>query len=67
MLQGIIDFLTGRTQEAEALRRHCLFLIVPMLNPDGVICGNCECHVAGPLDSNSRPHRLLSFVAPEAS
>ena len=40
MMQGIIDFLTGRSAEADALRRHCLFLIVPMLNPDGVILGS---------------------------
>ena len=53
MLQGIVDFLTGRSAEADALRRHCLFLIVPMLNPDGVICGNYRCSLAA-VDLNRR-------------
>ena len=37
---GILDFLTGPSAEADALRRQLLFVIVPMLNPDGVIIGN---------------------------
>ena len=53
VMQGIIDFLTGRSAEADALRRHCLFLIVPMLNPDGVICGNYRCSLAA-VDLNRR-------------
>jgi murein tripeptide amidase MpaA len=40
MMKGVIDFLTGDTIEAQALRRLFIFKIIPMLNPDGVINGN---------------------------
>lgn len=63
MMQGIIDFLTGRSAEADALRRHCLFLIVPMLNPDGVICGNYRCSLAA-VDLNRRWARPSSKLHP---
>jgi murein tripeptide amidase MpaA len=39
MMRGILLFLTGDTDGARALRARILFLIVPMLNPDGVIVG----------------------------
>ena len=41
VMEGILDFLTGDTPEAEDLRSHFTFKIVPMLNVDGVING---CH-----------------------
>ena len=63
MMQGIIDYLTGRSAEADALRRHCLFLIVPMLNPDGVICGNYRCSLAA-VDLNRRWARPSSKLHP---
>ena len=47
MMRGCIDFLTGPTEEAEALRRAFIFKIVPMLNPDGVINGNYRCNLSG--------------------
>lgn len=53
MMQGIIDFLVSKTDEAEALRKMFVFKIVPMLNPDGVIHGNYRCSVAG-TDLNRR-------------
>ena len=59
----IIDFLTGRSAEADALRRHCLFLIVPMLNPDGVICGNYRCSLAA-VDLNRRWARPSAKLHP---
>ena len=40
MMKGAIDFLTSKEPEAFALRENFLFLLVPMLNPDGVIIGN---------------------------
>ena len=51
--QGILEFLTGPSEEADALRRRVLFLIVPMLNPDGVIIGNYRCSLAS-TDLNRR-------------
>ena len=34
--QGAIEFLLGDNEEAKKLRDHCRFLIIPMLDPDGV-------------------------------
>ena len=53
MMHGLIDFLTSEAPEAELLRRHFVFKIVPMLNPDGVIHGNYRCCLAG-TDMNRR-------------
>ena len=39
-MQGAIDFLLSDSAEAKMLRKHYVFKIVPMLNPDGVINGN---------------------------
>jgi murein tripeptide amidase MpaA len=47
MTKGIIDFLSGQSVEAQTLRDHFEFKIVPMLNPDGVINGNYRCSLAG--------------------
>ncbi|RLO09681.1 hypothetical protein DYB28_004389 [Aphanomyces astaci] len=53
VMQGIIDFLTGSSKEAQRLRQCFVFKIIPMLNPDGVIHGNYRCSVAG-VDLNRR-------------
>jgi murein tripeptide amidase MpaA len=29
------------------IRRSCVFKIIPMMNPDGVICGNYRTNLAG--------------------
>jgi hypothetical protein len=47
MLQGFINFLTGTSREATELRNRINFFIVPMANPDGVICGNSRTSLAG--------------------
>ena len=39
--------MTGNTDIAIALRKHYIFKIVPMINPDGVIVGNTRCNLAG--------------------
>ena len=39
MMEGVINFLTGSSQEAEFLRDNAIFKIIPMVNPDGVIHG----------------------------
>lgn len=38
VLHGIIDYLISR--DASHLRDTLVFKIVPMINPDGVVCGN---------------------------
>ena len=62
IMQGIMDFLTDvNSAEAELLRQHFVFKIIPMLNPDGVINGNYRCSLAG-CDLNrrwKRPDKLL--------
>jgi murein tripeptide amidase MpaA len=45
--QGVIDFLTGESPTARALRDHIVFVIIPMLNPDGVFLGNYRCSYMG--------------------
>ena len=47
MLQGFLSFLTSTSREAAELRNRFNFFIVPMANPDGVICGNNRTSIAG--------------------
>lgn len=47
MFSGIYEFLTSDLREARYLRRFYTFLLVPCMNPDGVICGNYRNSVAG--------------------
>lgn len=62
MMKGALDFLTDPNNlEAELLRQHFVFKVVPMLNPDGVINGNYRCSLAG-CDLNRRwkqPSKVL--------
>ncbi|OQR98735.1 hypothetical protein ACHHYP_08151 [Achlya hypogyna] len=53
VLHGIMEFLTGFSEEAILLRKCYIFKIIPMLNPDGVIHGNYRCSLAG-IDLNRR-------------
>jgi hypothetical protein len=46
-VQGVINFLLSKNSFAIDLRNHHIFIIVPMLNPDGVILGNNRCSLAG--------------------
>ncbi|CBJ33673.1 ATP/GTP binding protein-like 4 [Ectocarpus siliculosus] len=47
IIHGVIDFLTGESPRARALRGNVVFKIVPMLNPDGVVNGNYRCSYLG--------------------
>jgi murein tripeptide amidase MpaA len=47
IMKGIIEYLVRNSAEAQALRDHFIFKIVPILNPDGVINGNYRCSLAG--------------------
>jgi len=44
-MDGILDFLC--TDEAAYLRSRCIFKIIPMVNPDGVIHGNYRTDLTG--------------------
>ena len=46
-MEGFIDFICGSSQQAEFLRKHTIFKIVPMLNPDGVALGNYRTGLSG--------------------
>ena len=68
MMKGVIDFLTGDSIEAQALRKLFVFKIIPMLNPDGVINGNYRWSLSGG-DLNRRwktPSRVLHPTIYEA-
>jgi len=47
IMKGIIEHLLGDTDVAKALRERFYFVLIPMLNPDGVINGNYRCNLAG--------------------
>uniref|UniRef100_A0A665UML7 Cytosolic carboxypeptidase 2 n=1 Tax=Echeneis naucrates TaxID=173247 RepID=A0A665UML7_ECHNA len=47
MMEGLLDFLLGDSEDAQLLRDTFVFKVVPMLNPDGVIVGNYRCSLAG--------------------
>jgi murein tripeptide amidase MpaA len=42
-MKGIIDFLLNKNDaRAYFLRKYFIFVLVPMLNPDGVAHGHCR-------------------------
>jgi murein tripeptide amidase MpaA len=47
VMKGVIDFLLSDEPQAQHLRKHMVFKLVPMLNPDGVIHGNYRCNLSG--------------------
>jgi murein tripeptide amidase MpaA len=47
VFKGMFDFLTSDKKEAKILRRFYTFILVPCLNPDGVIAGNYRNSAAG--------------------
>lgn len=47
MMKGAIDFILSSSPEAQRLREVFVFKIVPMINPDGVACGNYRCSLSG--------------------
>ena len=65
MMKGSLDFLTdSASPEAELLRQHFVFKVIPMLNPDGVINGNYRCSLAG-CDLNRRWKAPSKILHPE--
>jgi predicted MPP superfamily phosphohydrolase len=47
VMEGFLRFLASKHPEAVNLRNSFIFKIVPMLNPDGVIVGNCRTSLSG--------------------
>lgn len=61
MLDGLLQYILS--PEAEMLRKHFVFRIVPMLNPDGVIYGNYRCSLLG-CDLNRKWDKPNKFLHP---
>lgn len=61
MVNGLIAYLLS--PKAAELRRHFVFRIVPMLNPDGVIYGNYRCSLLG-CDLNRRWDKPNKYLHP---
>ncbi|VDK81452.1 unnamed protein product [Dibothriocephalus latus] len=61
--QGLIDFLTSSHSIAKQLRLHLVFMIVPMLNPDGVFFGNHRSSLLG-FDLNRHWQEPLPVAQP---
>jgi hypothetical protein len=45
--KGLLEFLLSRHYDAQFLRSHLVFKVIPMLNPDGVIQGMSRCSPEG--------------------
>jgi murein tripeptide amidase MpaA len=43
VVHGLIEYLLSNAAEAAALRKLATWIVVPMLNPDGVAAGNYRC------------------------
>lgn len=47
VIESFLIFLIGTSPQAVALRHNFVFKIIPMLNPDGVVCGNSRTSLSG--------------------
>eukprot|EP00826_Nyctotherus_ovalis_P046608 TRINITY_DN5288_c0_g1_i1.p1 TRINITY_DN5288_c0_g1~~TRINITY_DN5288_c0_g1_i1.p1 ORF type:complete len:427 (+),score=102.20 TRINITY_DN5288_c0_g1_i1:1494-2774(+) len=61
-MEGIIEYLTS--SQAQRLRNLYVFKVVPMLNPEGVLCGNFRCSITG-VDLNRRWDAPDEFLHPQ--
>lgn len=61
-VEGIIEYLTS--SQAQRLRDFYVFKVVPMLNPEGVLCGNFRCSITG-VDLNRRWDAPDEFLHPQ--
>jgi cytosolic carboxypeptidase protein 2/3 len=66
MMHGFIQYLLGNTFQARELRKRCVFRIIPMVNPDGVIIGNYRTNMAGN-DLNRKYHAPDEKLHPTVS
>jgi hypothetical protein len=63
MCEGFLSFATSQTEEAVKLRRQFDIVVIPMLNPDGVVVGNTRTSLAG-VDLNRRWRDPLEDLFP---
>jgi murein tripeptide amidase MpaA len=47
LMHGFLSYITSNSETANYLRNTCIFKVIPMLNPDGVILGNFRCSFTG--------------------
>lgn len=47
VFKGMLEFLLSDKKEAKLLRRYYTFILIPCLNPDGVVNGNYRNSAAG--------------------
>lgn len=64
IIQGLINFLIGKSFEARTLRKNFVFKVIPMINPDGVYYGNSRCSLLG-IDLNRRWIEANEILHPE--
>ena len=64
VLKGAIELLMGDSDEAKYLRNNFIIKIIPMVNVDGVICGNSRTSLAG-CDLNRRWISPNEYLHPE--
>ena len=64
MVKGFIDLLCGQSKEAYMMRKHGVFQIVSMLNPDGVALDNYKTGLSG-RDFNRKYKNSDKAVFPE--
>ena len=63
-MKGVLEFLTGDSEDAIFLRNNFIIKVIPMLNPDGVICGNFRTSVSGH-DLNRKWREPSKLLYPE--
>ncbi|KAK3269116.1 hypothetical protein CYMTET_22420 [Cymbomonas tetramitiformis] len=66
IMKGVTEFLLSSAPEAALLREKCVFKLIPMLNPDGVVHGSYRCSLAG-VDLNRCWARPLKHKHPTIS
>lgn len=64
MGRGLLEYICGASEEAKFLRKHVVFKVVPMLNPDGVVIGNYRTSLCG-RDLNRTFKMGNDFLIPE--
>lgn len=64
VMKGALDFITSDHEDAEFIRNNFIIKVIPMINPDGVICGNFRTSVSG-ADLNRRWRNTSQTLYPE--
>jgi cytosolic carboxypeptidase protein 4 len=63
VIDGILESLLNESVTSKSLLQNFVFKIIPMLNPDGVVCGNWRCSLAG-LDLNRQWADPAAYIVP---